>query len=59
VGLARKLPIALWRYLETGVVPAGAALKCNAENIDADDRRTNRSKVDVRPFAALAARRRE
>ena len=27
VGLARKLLIALWRYLETGVVPAGAALK--------------------------------
>jgi len=27
VALARKLLIALWRYLETGVVPAGAALK--------------------------------
>lgn len=27
VGLARKLLIALWRYLETGVVPAGAILK--------------------------------
>jgi transposase len=27
VALARKLLIALWRYLESGVVPAGAALK--------------------------------
>jgi transposase len=27
VALARKLVIALWRYLETGVVPAGAVLK--------------------------------
>jgi len=27
VALARKLLIALWRYLETGVVPAGAELK--------------------------------
>jgi transposase len=27
VGVARKLLIALWRYLETGLVPAGAVLK--------------------------------
>ena len=27
VALARKLLIALWRYLETGVVPDGAQLK--------------------------------
>jgi transposase len=27
VALARKLLIALWRYLETGVVPEGAILK--------------------------------
>jgi transposase len=27
VALARKLLIALWRYLETGIVPAGAQLK--------------------------------
>ena len=27
VALARKLLIALWRYLETGVVPEGAVLK--------------------------------
>ena len=27
VALARKLLVALWRYLETGVVPAGATLK--------------------------------
>ncbi len=27
VALARKLLIALWRYLETGVVPEGARLK--------------------------------
>lgn len=27
VALARKLLIALWRYLESGVVPAGAVLK--------------------------------
>ena len=27
VALARKLLIALWRYLETGLVPKGAALK--------------------------------
>ena len=27
VALARKLLIALWRYLETGTVPAGARLK--------------------------------
>jgi transposase len=27
VALARKLAIALWRYLETGLVPAGALLK--------------------------------
>jgi len=29
VALARKLLIALWRYLETGVMPAGAILKQN------------------------------
>ena len=27
VAMARKLLIALWRYLETGVVPQGAVLK--------------------------------
>ena len=27
VALARKLVVALWRYLETGVVPTGAVLK--------------------------------
>ena len=27
VAVARKLLIALWRYLETGVVPTGAKLK--------------------------------
>ena len=26
VALARKLMVALWRYLETGMVPAGAVL---------------------------------
>ena len=30
VALARKVLIALWRYLETGVVPAGAVLKAQA-----------------------------
>ena len=30
VALARKLVIALWRYLETGLVPAGAVLKPEA-----------------------------
>ena len=28
VALARKLAVALWRYLETGLVPSGAVLKC-------------------------------
>jgi hypothetical protein len=27
VALARKLVVALWRYLTTGLVPAGAVLK--------------------------------
>lgn len=27
VALARKLAIALWRYLETGLIPAGAVVK--------------------------------
>ena len=27
VALARKLIVALWRYLTTGLVPAGAVLK--------------------------------
>jgi transposase len=27
VAMARKLLVALWRYLETGLVPTGAALK--------------------------------
>ena len=27
VALARKLLVALWRYLETGLVPAGAVFK--------------------------------
>jgi transposase len=27
VALARKLMVALWRYLETGVVPTGAVLR--------------------------------
>jgi transposase len=27
VALARRLAIALWRYLETGEIPAGATLK--------------------------------
>jgi transposase len=26
VAMARKLPIALWRYVETGVVPPGAEI---------------------------------
>jgi len=29
VALARKLLIALWRFLETGVVPEGAELKAD------------------------------
>jgi transposase len=31
VALARKLLIALWRYLETGVPPEGAMLKTEAQ----------------------------
>ena len=27
VALARKLAIALWRYLETGLIPEGAVIK--------------------------------
>jgi transposase len=27
VALARKLPVALWRFVETGLVPEGAVLK--------------------------------
>ena len=27
VAMARKLLVALWRYLETGVIPTGAVLK--------------------------------
>ena len=27
VALARKLAIALWRYLETGLIPDGAVVK--------------------------------
>jgi len=27
VAMARKLSVALWRYLETGVIPEGAVLK--------------------------------
>jgi len=30
VAVARKLLIALWRYVTTGVVPAGATLKVAA-----------------------------
>jgi transposase len=30
VALARKLLVALWRYVETGVVPVGAQLKVMA-----------------------------
>jgi transposase len=30
VALARKLLIALWRYVETGEIPAGAQLKAGA-----------------------------
>jgi transposase len=30
VALARKLMVALWRYLETGLVPAGAALRSSS-----------------------------
>jgi len=30
VALARKLLVALWRYLETGLVPEGALLKADA-----------------------------
>ncbi len=26
VALARKLPVALWRYLELGLIPQGATL---------------------------------
>jgi transposase len=29
VALARKLMVALWRYLETGMVPTGAVLSPN------------------------------
>jgi len=30
VAMARKLLIALWRYVETGVVPAGAEIRVEA-----------------------------
>jgi hypothetical protein len=30
VAMARKLLIALWRYVETGVVPAGAEIRAEA-----------------------------
>jgi len=30
VAVARKLMVALWRYLETGVVPTGAVLRPSA-----------------------------
>ncbi len=29
VAMARKLAIALWRYLETGLIPEGAILKAS------------------------------
>jgi transposase len=31
VALARKLLVALWRYLETGVLPEGAELKARVQ----------------------------
>ena len=34
VALARKLLIALWRYLEDGVIPAGAQLKPVSAQLD-------------------------
>ena len=30
VAMARKLLVALWRYLETGLVPTGAVLKASS-----------------------------
>jgi transposase len=30
VAMARKLLIALWRYVETGVIPAGAEIRAEA-----------------------------
>jgi transposase len=35
VAVARRLVIALWRYVETGVVPEGAQLKATARNVRA------------------------
>jgi len=32
VAMARKLLVALWRYLETGLVPTGAVLKASSVN---------------------------
>ena len=29
VAMARKLLVALWRYLQTGIIPTGANLKAN------------------------------
>ena len=33
VALARKLAIALWRYLETGLIPEGAASNPECANL--------------------------
>src|SRR5215470_2420048 len=48
VALARKLLIALWRFLETGVLPEGAVLK--AETLGQESRRDY-----VRPRSARGA----
>jgi transposase len=32
VAMARKLLIALWRYVETGIVPEGIELRTNKAN---------------------------
>src|SRR5271155_2030811 len=38
VAMARKLLVALWRYLETGLVPRGAVFKAWRTNINTDNR---------------------
>jgi transposase len=37
VALARKLLVALWNYLETGVIPAGAELKVQYQRLEKPD----------------------
>ena len=63
VAMARKLLIALWRYAETGVIPAGAEIRAETTVAAWTDRNCHRQHSPAairgaRPSSSMVAQRR-